>query len=87
MMTPTAFYKCLADDTRLAALLLISLEQELCVCEIMKALGEQSQPKVSRHLAQLKASNLLVTRRQKQWIFYALNPALETWAKQIFNNM
>jgi ArsR family transcriptional regulator len=83
MITPTAFYKCLADDTRLIALLLISLEQELCVCEIMQALDEQSQPKVSRHLAQLKTSGLVVARRQKQWVFYALNPELEAWAKEV----
>ncbi len=83
MITPTAFYKCLADDTRLIALLLISLEQELCVCEIMRALDEQSQPKVSRHLAQLKTSELLVTRRQKQWTFYSLNPELEAWVKGV----
>lgn len=82
-MNPTAFYKCLADETRLTSLLLISHEQELCVCELMEALAEESQPKVSRHLAQLKHSGLLVTRRQKQWIYYSINPDLDDWAKLV----
>jgi hypothetical protein len=52
-VNPVQFYKCLADETRLRCLLLIEHEQELCVCELMKAIDE-IQPKVSRHLAQLR---------------------------------
>ena len=55
---PLQFYKCLADDTRLKAMLLISHQEELCVCELVTAL-ELSQPKVSRHLAQLRQCGLL----------------------------
>ena len=57
-MEPVQFYKCLADETRLKSLLLIEKEQELCVCELMAAL-EESQPKISRHLAQLRKCGLL----------------------------
>lgn len=39
-----SFYKALADDTRLKALLLIQQQQELCVCELTTALSE-TQPK------------------------------------------
>ncbi len=81
-MLPLTFYKCLADDTRLRCLLLIQQEGELCVCELMEALQE-SQPKISRHLAQLRECKLLVDRRQGQWIFYQLNPNLPTWAKDV----
>ena len=78
-MNPVQFYKCLADETRLRCLLLIQHEGELCVCELTEALDE-SQPKVSRHLAQLRHCELLLDRRQGQWIFYRINPALPDWA-------
>jgi ArsR family transcriptional regulator len=82
-MTPTAFYKNLADDIRLKSILLIAKEGELCVCELMTALDEPSQPKISRHLALLKSAGLLLTRKQKQWVFYAINPGVPAWAQQV----
>lgn len=78
-MTPTEFFKYLSDDIRLKTLLLIINEEELCVCELMVALEENSQPKVSRHLAQLKTAGILITRKQKQWVYYAINPELPSW--------
>lgn len=81
-MNPVQFYKCLADDTRLRCLLLIHEEEELCVCELMEALGE-SQPKISRHLAQLRQCGLLVDRRQGQWVFYRFNPTLSKWINKV----
>ncbi|KZX58449.1 transcriptional regulator [Halioglobus sp. HI00S01] len=81
-MNPQALFKCLADDTRLKTVLLIAAEQELCVCELTTAL-EVSQPKVSRHLAQLRDAGLLATRRAGQWIYYSINPELPDWAKDI----
>ncbi|WP_444931077.1 metalloregulator ArsR/SmtB family transcription factor [Microbulbifer sp. SSSA002] len=81
-MNPVQFYKCLADDTRLRTLLLIAHEEELCVCELTTAL-ELSQPKISRHLALLRSSDLLQDRRQGQWVFYRINPDLSAWAKSV----
>lgn len=78
-LTPTRLFKCLSDETRLALMLLVHAEGELCVCEMTHALDE-SQPKVSRHLAQLRACGLLLDRRQGQWIYYQLAPALPGWA-------
>jgi len=78
-MSPVQFYKCLADDTRLQSLLLIQREGELCVCELTEAL-HLSQPKISRHLAQLRETGLLLDRRQGQWVFYRINPELPEWA-------
>lgn len=77
-MEPTNFFKCLADETRLRSLLLIQQESELCVCELMEALDE-SQPKVSRHLAQLRQCGLLLDRRDGKWVYYRLNPELPNW--------
>lgn len=76
-----AFYKCFTDDIRLKCLMLLQYHGELCVCELMTALSEQSQPKVSRNLALLKKSQLLTTRKHGQWVFYQLNSQLPQWAK------
>ena len=81
-LDPINFYKCLADDTRLRALMLIFLEQELCVCELVEALQE-SQPKISRHLAQLRQCGLLTDRRQGQWVYYRINESLPEWAELV----
>jgi ArsR family transcriptional regulator len=75
-------FKALSDATRLKIVMLIQLESELCVCELMVALSD-SQPKISRHLAQLKRSGLLLDRRQKQWVYYRLNPELKGWMQQV----
>lgn len=83
-MRPLDFYKCLADETRLKCLLLIHLEEELCVCELTAALGE-IQPKVSRHLAQLRRRRLLADRRQGQWVFYRIAPQLPAWARAVLD--
>ncbi|QMW16207.1 MULTISPECIES: metalloregulator ArsR/SmtB family transcription factor [Pseudoalteromonas] len=81
-LEPTAFFKCLADETRLKTLLLIMHQQELCVCELVAALA-LSQPKISRHLALLRKSGLLSDRKQSQWVYYQLNSDLPNWAQQI----
>ncbi len=84
-MTPSALFKCLADDTRLRAVMLIVREGELCVCELMAALDD-SQPKISRHLAQLRAAGLLLDRRQGLWVYYRLNPQLPTWVVDVLQS-
>ncbi|MCG7560250.1 MULTISPECIES: metalloregulator ArsR/SmtB family transcription factor [Pseudoalteromonas] len=82
-ITPMAFYKAMSDELRLKTLLLILQEQELCVCELMVALDEPSQPKVSRHLAQLRKAGILTIRKQSQWVYYALNSELPGWMQQV----
>ena len=79
MINPHKLFKCLSDETRLLATLLIFKEDELCVCELMEAMND-SQPKVSRHLAQLRACGLLTDRRQGQWVYYSMNKQLPNWA-------
>lgn len=78
MHTPPEVFKSLADETRARATLLIASHGELCVCELMCALDD-SQPKISRHLAQLRSNGLLLDRRQGQWVYYRLNPELPAW--------
>lgn len=81
-LTPTQVFKCLADENRIRMMLLIAREEELCVCELTCALDE-SQPKVSRHLAQLRTCGLLEDRRQGQWVYYRLHPKLPAWVREI----
>ncbi len=81
-LSPLQFYKCLADDTRLKSLLLIQLRGELCVCDLQQAL-ELSQPKVSRHLAELRKCELLLDERRGKWVYYRINPALPDWALSV----
>jgi ArsR family transcriptional regulator len=85
-MTPTGFFKCLGDPTRLRALLLLTGRAPLCVCDLQRALGE-SQPKVSRHLGELRACGLVATTRQGRWIYYALAPSLPSWAQDLLRTL
>ena len=80
---PITFYKCLTDDIRLKSLMLTHYHGELCVCELMEALNEESQPKVSRNLALLKKAAIISDRKHGQWVFYRINSNLPLWAKSV----
>ncbi|SDS66470.1 ArsR family transcriptional regulator [Halopseudomonas sabulinigri] len=86
MTAPLTFFKCLADDTRLKILLLVEQAQELCVCDLQTAL-QLSQPKVSRHLAELRKCELLVDERRGRWVYYRLNPCLPGWAREVLTTV
>jgi len=70
------FMKVLADEARLQMLWLLFRHGELCVCDLMEALGI-TQSKASRHLATLRHAGLVVDRRAGAWSYYSLRP-LET---------
>ena len=84
-ITPETLFQMLSDATRLRALMLLAAEQELCVCELTHALN-LSQPKISRHLAHLRESGLLLARREGQWMYYRIDPALADWARSILHH-
>ena len=63
-------FKALADATRLRILGLL-LTGEVCVCDIHQSL-KIPQSKVSRHLAYLRKSGLVATRREGLWVHYRL---------------
>ena len=63
-------FKALADATRLRILGLL-LTGEVCVCDIHESL-KIPQPRASRHLAYLRRSGLVDTRREGLWIHYRL---------------
>lgn len=86
VMTPNQFFKCLSDETRMLSMMLIAQQGELCVCELMVALDD-SQPKISRHLAQLRNCGLLGDRRDKQWVYYSLPSDLPEWVRVLLETL
>ncbi|MGB2079656.1 MAG: metalloregulator ArsR/SmtB family transcription factor [Vibrio sp.] len=84
MPNPIAIYKALSEETRLKSLLLMLNHGELCVCDLMEAL-DLSQPKVSRHLAELRKQDLVIDERRGKWVYYRINPNLEAWVKQVLD--
>lgn len=82
LLTPEQLFKALADSTRLRCLMLLVEAGELCVCELTYAL-DLIQPKISRHLAYLRETGLVVDRRQGQWIYYRIQPTLPDWAQAV----
>lgn len=81
----TELFKQMSDNTRLRCLLLIQAEGELCVCELIHAIGE-SQPKISRHLAHLRKSGLVLDRKEGLWVHYRLHPEIPQWVDAILKN-
>lgn len=81
-MNPLTLFKCMADETRLLCLLLMDTKGELCVCDLTQALNV-SQPKISRHLANLRKCGIVASRKQDQWVYYCIHPELDSWAKQV----
>lgn len=79
---PLQLFKNLSDDTRLNLVLLLREKGELCVCELTLMLKE-NQPKISRHLAMLRESGLLIDRRDGKWIHYRLSPYMPAWAAAV----
>lgn len=63
-------FKALGDATRLRILNLL-LQGELCVCDIQYVL-ENTQPNISRHLAYLKNSGMVLDRRDGFRMFYRI---------------
>lgn len=67
----SALFKALSDETRLRILMLLG-DRELCVCDIVAAMG-MSQPKVSFHLGVMKEAGLVRDRRQGRWTHYSID--------------
>jgi ArsR family transcriptional regulator len=65
---PAFLFKTLAEPTRLRLLNLLACG-ETCVCDLTDTL-RLVQPKVSRHLAQLKRAGLVDARRDGKWTYY-----------------
>ena len=65
-----SLFSALADKTRLRLLNLMR-NDEVCVCFFTEVLDE-SQPKISRHLAYLRKAGLVEARREGKWMHYRI---------------
>ena len=64
-------FLALADKTRLRLLNLMR-DDEVCVCYFTEVL-EESQPKISRHLAYLRNTGIVSARRDGKWMNYKID--------------
>jgi ArsR family transcriptional regulator len=64
-------FKLMSDETRLRILLYLAQSGELHVTDLCNRLG-QSQPAVSHHLALLRVSGLIESRREGKHNFYSV---------------
>ena len=64
-------FKLMSDETRLRILLYLAQNSELHVTDLCNRLG-QSQPAVSHHLALLRVSGLIESRREGKHNFYSV---------------
>jgi ArsR family transcriptional regulator, arsenate/arsenite/antimonite-responsive transcriptional repressor len=71
MRTEARFFKSLSDETRLKILWLLSVAEELCVCDVISVLGI-TQSKASRHLRYLYHLGWVTDRRDGLWMNYRL---------------
>jgi ArsR family transcriptional regulator, arsenate/arsenite/antimonite-responsive transcriptional repressor len=74
-------FAALSDRTRLRLLNLMDGRQ-VCVCYFVEIL-EQSQPKISRHLAYLRRAGVVVARREGKWMHYRITVPLDPGAARI----
>jgi ArsR family transcriptional regulator len=81
-MDAPSIFKALSDITRLRCILLLIEHQELCVCDLTRAL-DLPQPKISHHLGILRKAGLVMDRKTGLWIHYRIHPELPQWVEQI----
>lgn len=81
---PETFFMALADKTRLRLLNLMRAG-EVCVFFLVEALNE-SQPKISRHLAYLRSARIVEARRDGKWIYYKIAEPENDFAARILRD-
>jgi len=64
--------RVISDVNRLRILSML-MRQELCVCDLIDALGLR-QSLLSHHLGVLRRAGLLQDRREAQWVYYSIIP-------------
>lgn len=72
MASVDAVFKALGDPIRIRIVQMLAKNGEMCVCRIVEELC-MTQPAVSHHLSVMKNAALVSTRREGQWIHYALH--------------
>ncbi|NWQ42310.1 winged helix-turn-helix transcriptional regulator [Bacillus sp. EB106-08-02-XG196] len=65
------FFKAIADETRMKIITLLYIE-DLCMCEIVAALGGASST-ISHHLRIMEKGNIIQSRREGKFTIYSVN--------------
>lgn len=78
-------FLALSDKTRLRLLNLMR-ENEVCVNYLAEVL-EESQPKISRHLAYLRNAELVSARRAGKWMNYKIDIPENAYAAALIGNI
>ncbi len=81
-MDSAQLFKALSDPTRLRCLVLLENYQELCVCELTRALN-LPQPKISHHLGSLRKAGLVSDRKMGLWVHYRISESLPDWVMAV----
>ncbi len=74
------------NEARLKILFLIDQEKALCPCDLADML-EMSIPAISQHLRKMKDSQVLISRRSGQTIFYSINSERLLVLKPLFEHL
>ena len=67
-------FKALADETRLKIAYSLTLEKEMCVCDVAAVIGSSSAT-ASHHLRYLRDNALAKSQRKGKMIYYSLADA------------
>lgn len=65
-------FKALSDETRMKIAYALTLEEELCVCDVANIVGATTAT-ASHHLRHLKSLGLAKYRKEGKLVFYSLD--------------
>jgi ArsR family transcriptional regulator, arsenate/arsenite/antimonite-responsive transcriptional repressor len=82
MLEVVAIARALADPTRVRIVAALR-NGELCVCELVDALGI-SQSSLSSHLQICRQGGVVSTRKESRWIYYSLSTRYGPLIERIF---
>ncbi|ULT56411.1 metalloregulator ArsR/SmtB family transcription factor [Neobacillus drentensis] len=68
----TKLFKALSDETRLKVAYALTLEEELCVCDVAHIVGATTAT-ASHHLRHLKGLGLAKYRKEGKLVYYSLD--------------
>jgi len=80
-----AIAKALGDPSRIRIIAALR-NGELCVCELVDALGI-SQSSLSSHLQICRQAGVLTTRKESRWIYYSLSTRYVPLIERIFSEL
>jgi ArsR family transcriptional regulator len=75
-------FRAFSDPIRLRILHLLLVEKQMCVGDLVAVL-RVPQPTASRHLAYLRRSGLVGTRKGGLWTYYSLLPARNPFHREL----